>query len=454
MKKNIVILPLLLNFILSLIFLNFSIFICGTIYISILFMVTGRLLGNDKTIYKRITIIWLMQICCMLVIYFILKITYGVPYDMIGMDDYLADIEWTDGCIENHLYTIQQVKNSYEYAMFNNKSFLVLIVWMKLFCNIFGGYHTLNFRMFNLFIWLLTAIIMGKYACEYLSANDKVTKKIITTIALFPNALFIASLVYRDVIVTFLIVITFYLWSHFSQKTIKNKLFVLSISVSIIYFTYYLRIQAVLYVCMAIAVGIANIYPEKSIFTHKINKSKGFVLLAISIFVFIIGGKLLTNLRRYLALYLGINSQSNGIQAIINRVPIFPVGWILRTGFYFLLPMYYRDIIPIDLLDDPVSVIRAFVSWGTIFSMFLYPYVFLYWKKMNNIVVMFLFMFVSTAIVTSGFRHVLITYPMLFTMGILGEKNTSIETRRKNRLICSGAVTIYLIGIIAVKVFL
>ena len=112
----------------------------------------------------------------------------------------------------------------------------------------------------------------------------------------------------------------------------------------------------------------------------------------------------------------------------------------------------YRDIIPIEVVKEPISILRGFVSWGTIYLLFLYPYVFKFLKRMNNIVVTYAVILLSVAIVTSGFRHVMMTYPMLLTIGIIGRSQASEQSVQNARLMSAIVTGIFGFAFVLLKV--
>ena len=112
----------------------------------------------------------------------------------------------------------------------------------------------------------------------------------------------------------------------------------------------------------------------------------------------------------------------------------------------------YRDIVPVEMIKDPISILRGFVSWGTIYLLFLYPYVFRFLKRMNNIVVIYAVILLSVAIVTSGFRHVIMTYPMLLTIGIMGRSQASEQSVQNARLMSVTAAGVFGFAVVLLKV--
>ncbi len=431
-------------------FKNFSITVFASIYSIVLYYIVKFLFKKNKHIMNRIFICWFIQMAFVIIVYFIMVAAYGVPYDMVGTDDYYSDTEWTDGLIQNGIYSISEMKGNWRYVLFNNKIHLLLIVYMKRICSYIGGYHTLNIRFFNMLLLLIIAMLMGKYAEKNMDASEHDIIKIVTLNALFPNALFISSLVYRDIIVTFFIVVSFYLWGTIKKKKRHVQFLIVIFTVVIMYLTYYTRSQAVLYVGMAIVLGFAS-DTEENFFTH-FNYRKMLVLMAGVGFCCLFGNKLHSEFNRYLIGYNGIHLEGDGFQKIIAGIPLFPFGWILKVLFNMIQPLYYRDIIPVAMLEDPVALLRWFVSWGTVGLLFMYPYIISYWKQMNNIVIMYLFIFISVSVLTSGFRHVMMTYPMLLTMGVLGEKDTSLKSRKSNMLVCSTAIGICAVILITLRI--
>ncbi len=430
---------------------NLSIFICGAFYTVIIASIARKLFGRNKRFFQRLTLIWITALSFIIIVYFLYYKTYGIPYDKQGMDDYFYDVIWSDDCLKYGYMTISNLLATPEYYFHNSKTYLLLIVWMKYIFRSLGGYHTIDIRMFNMMLLTISGMLMGKYAEKYLRADKKTTIRIVTAISLFPNAMFISSLVYRDALVAFFIVSIFYLWTRFLKKTIKEKFLIIFITIIITYLTYYCRVQAVLYLVLAIGVGILNDNPDKNILFGKSYLRKILLFFIAFILLFNVGDAILANFNRFINSYNKIISSGTGIQAKIRGIPLLPAGWIFQTLFFLITPMY-RDIIPIEVVKEPISILRGFVSWGTIYLLFLYPYVFKFLKRMNNIVVTYAVILLSVAIVTSGFRHVMMTYPMLLTIGIIGRSQASEQSVQNARLMSAIVTGIFGFAFVLLKV--
>ena len=430
---------------------NLSIFICGIFYTIILAIIARKLFGKNNRLFQRLTLIWIIAITFVVIVYFLYYKTYGVPYDKQGMDDYFYDVIWSDECLKYGYMTISDLLAEPEYCFHNSKTYLLLIVWMKYIFRFFGGYHTIDIRMFNMMMLTISGMLMGKYAEKYLGADKKTAIRVVTAIVLFPNAMFISSLVYRDALVAFFIVSIFYLWTCFFKKTAKGKFLTVFLTIVITYLTYYCRLQAILYLALAIGVGLLNNSPDKNVLFGKSYLKKFLLFFIAFIVLFNVGDAVFANFNRFVNSYNKMISNGEGIQAKIRGIPLLPVGWIFQTLFFLITPMY-RDIVPVEMIKDPISILRGFVSWGTIYLLFLYPYVFRFLKRMNNIVVIYAVILLSVAIVTSGFRHVIMTYPMLLTIGIMGRSQASEQSVQNARLMSVTAAGVFGFAFVLLKV--
>lgn len=446
------ILCLMLVAILGVSFANASIIVFGTLCFLMIFIVSYIFFRKSPGIKNTIYLSWMIEIIIMLIIYNVYASAYGLPYDMEGTDDFCADIEWSDGVINDGITTIQGMARSPEWTAYNNKAHIILIVWTKSIAGLFGGYHTLDIRLINLTFCILTALIMGQYARKYLDADDNEIKQIIMMIGLLPNAVFISSLVYRDVYVAFLIVLSFYLWTNFKEKGLRKKGFIIVLSAVILYVTFYLRMMAVIYILASIAVGYSNEKCNENYLKKNFNPRKIMVFLTILALVVIFGSFVGGRLEWYLVGYTKIHANSSGMEGLVYSIPILPFGWLIRTVYYMMLPMYWRDILPVAVLKDPVSLIRCYVTWGTIYIMFAYPYLLRYLKKLDNICVLFVILLFSTAILTGGFRHIMIVYPMMFTMCVVGKRGVSMKRCQDNLFACGMLVGLMAIAAMMIRI--
>lgn len=415
-----------LNFIMSLlwsiligcVFFNFSVGLFGVVCTIIIYMVAVNFFSEHKKIISSIFNIWMTEIGIILIIFFLMTAQYGIPYDMSGTDDYYTDAVWSDGLIEDGILTLSQINSSGKWSNYNNKLQLIIIVWMKKLTGYIGGYHTLDFRIFSMMLWLITAMIMGYYARKYLYATEKEVKMIISVMGLLPNAVFISSLVYRDTIVTFLVVVSFYLCTAFKKHRIYEKIIILFSIFMILYLTYYTRAQAVVFVLANILIAYMYPFHKKCFFHLGLYFRKIFTVLAVIVGMVAVRQILSHQLVYYIELYTRLHSGSSGVEGFIYGLPILPFGWAIRMLYYLLLPLYIRDIVPLNILTDPLSLLRCYVTWGSLFMWTLYPYVIRYLRKMNNMCVLLILEWFVAAVITGGFRHVMVMYPLLITIAV------------------------------------
>lgn len=412
------IMSLLVSVLIGCFFLNVSVVLFGIVCTTVIHNVASKLFSDQKKTMNNIYNIWMAELGILLIIYFLMTAQYGVPYDMSGTDDYYADTVWSDGLIEDEIFTINQINSSGKWSNYNNKLHLIIIVWMKKLTGCVGGYHTLDFRIFNMMLWLITAMIIGYYAKMYLHATEKEIRMIIGVLGLLPNAVFISALVYRDTIVTFLVVLSFYLCIGLKERRIYEKAVILFVMLIILYMTYYTRMQAVLFVLANILVSYVYPFHKKRLFHLGLYFRKIFIVLVVIIGTVVLWQILSHQLVYYIELYTKLHSGSTGVEGFIYGLPILPFGWAIRMLYYLLLPLYIRDIVPLNIVSDPLSLLRCYVTWGSLFMWTLYPYVIRYLRKMNNMCVLLILEWFVAAVITGGFRHVMVMYPLLVTIAV------------------------------------
>ena len=412
------IISLLMSIFIGCFFFNISVGLMGVICTVIINNIALKLFSGCKKTIGSIFNVWMAETGIILIIYFLMTAQYGISYDMSGTDDYYTDIVWSDGLIEDGIFTIGQINSSAKWCNFNNKLHLLIIVWMKKLTSYTGGYHTLDFRIFNMMLWLTTAMIMGYYAKKYLCATDKEIRMIISVMGLLPNAVFISSLVYRDTIVTFLVVLSFYISTGFKKRRIYEKTVILFLLLIILYLTYYTRTQAVIFVMANILTNYVYPAHKKSLFHMGLYFRRIAAVLAVMVGTVTVWQTLFNQLVYYIELYTKLHSGSTGVEGFIYGLPLFPFGWLVRMLYYLLLPLYIRDIVPLSMLTNPLSLLRCYVTWGSLFMWTLYPYVIRYIRKMNNMCVLLILEWFVAAVITGSFRHVMVMYPMLVTIAV------------------------------------
>lgn len=419
---------------LSLYFKSGSCLIAGFMGIVIICIISRRMtVENSNKIFKSLLVITSISFIFMLLNYYGLISMYGKPY-------YASDDEkfeyYALRLLENRVYFFKDLP--YIYGLDFARGYLIPIIWLMKLSKPFGGYSTLSPRILNIFLWLSVSLLVYKMMIKN-QVSENNAKKIWIILSLFPNALYISSFVYRDTLVCFLFFVSYYLIHELVTQKINfsNKIIRLIIIGYSIYVLYYTRLQ-MLYVLLVLVI-IELLFNTR--FAKK-NVNKVFIILAGGILGLVIlsftGGLALfgNTVSSYAEYNLTI---SDGLSRMIFGSSLFPFGWILRAVYGLMVP-FPAELLALNYISRPVySLVRVLVLLGTVFQLFLLPYLF---KKENgneNRIRMYALgiVYLSIILTTFTFRHFIMVYPF-FALAIANKYDVmSVREKKRNFLIIS-----------------
>ena len=108
-----------------------------------------------------------------------------------------------------------------------------------------------------------------------------------------------------------------------------------------------------------------------------------------------------------------ILSQKYGFSSSIFRMPILPYGWIVRI-LYGMTSPFPGTLLSLNFVDYPLySTMEAIISIGTIFQIFLLPYVFRGIANKNCYALLYIVMMLVICLTTFTFRHFIMPLPFL-----------------------------------------
>lgn len=411
----------------SILFNNFSIMVIGIIGICILYFCHK---GCEVIKYKDLLIVTTIAFAFMLIMYAGLVEKYREPY--YASDDKSFEF-YGHLMFEKNIFSFRKIP--YISGMYYAKGYLIVIAWIEKISSYLEGYSTISPRILNIYFWLATSVLALKKL-----DNSMIKKRSVKTaffvLTLFPNALYISSFVYRDVFIVFLIVVSIYNFEKLTNSfKHKNFCFPDTIRLPIIFFClyalYYSRKQ-MLYVIMVIFIA--------SFFEEKLKRENSLKLLAVAVMAVVgllllqvTGGiELLTVMQDGYSSYL--TNQSNGLSKIIFSMPLLPFGVIARFLFGLVSP-FPAAIFSLDYVNEPLfSLLMASTCLGTVFQIFLLPYLNKGVKKLDYNAIKFLGVFLPIILTTFTFRHFVMAYP--FAAPILVQQiGTTGKVEKKNNIV-------------------
>lgn len=410
--------------IISVLFNNYSITVIGMIGMFILYIC---LRGLKDIKYKDLAVIITVAFAFMLLLYAGLCEKYGEPY--YASDDKIYEF-YGHLMYEKNIFRFKDIP--YIDGMFYAKGYLIVLSWIERISSILEGYSTISPRILNIYLWISTAVLMRKQMSASIN-NKSLVRKIFVVLALFPNALYISSFVYRDVFIGFLIVVSIYNFEKLVKAVKTRNLTILDfIRVPIVLFClyamYYSRKQ-MLYVVMIIFFAFFFEEKIKSGSSLKIVTMGAAAVVGAVLFYFTGGMQMLSVTSTGYSSYL--QGLSDGLSGIVFSRPLLPIGVVLRFLYGLVCP-FPAALISLDYFEEPLySLVIALTCFGTVFQIFLLPYLFKGAIKLDYTALKFLGMFGAIILTTFTFRHFVMAYP--FAAIILAEQIevTEAKTRKK-----------------------
>lgn len=345
---------------------------------------------------------------CVIFFYFYWKWSFGSEY-FLGMqsDDWHYDNVWTKDYASKHglnIFYLESFLNRIEPGLgvlHNSKGFLVVIIYLKYFSSFLDGYHTLIPRIIN----VLLLVKISSYITElyvYYSGVMQRTRYVAITVFFLPVLLLPSMNVFRDVLISFLVVQA--LWSY--ELKVHNSLVgKLTLLFTLAALLFYLRASLLFVLIFYLGLQLNNIVKLS--------------LLAVGLSFFGVISDLV-NMSFYLRSieaydHLNILRFSNVGTKIWSHP--FYYGWLGRILFLIFTPAlsfssFYQSLAGISSLVNILSLpflLSALASKKTPF-------------RLRSL---YIVLFLSVAFTTADFRHVTVFAPfgvLLFWLGYVSMK--------------------------------
>lgn len=407
-------------------FQNMGIILIGSMGLAILIF-SAR--GIDKIEWKKLTIYSVAAICFMILVYYGLIERYDEPF--YGGDDKLFE-EYGRSLYKANIFTFDGVP--YIQGMFYAKGYLTIIAWIFRLCESIGGYSTISPRILNIYLWLASVALIYKQIKKR-SDTSVVAKKCLPILALYPNALFISSCVYRDTIVTFLMVLSVVTFeefiSAFRVAKVKETYNIVTYVVCFLvgsYLLYKIRPQM-----MYVMLMICFLYLVWGKFRISFGKKLLLFLIAIVAAYFLFkysGGLNLLNL--IMDGYKDYRIEANeGITKRVFSMSLVPFGLVVRF-FYGLICPFPGGMLSLPYFSQPIySLIFFLIYMMAIMQFYLVPYIVKGMIKLEYRTFRFIVVYCAIIISTFTFRHFIMIYP--FAMSAICHEVESIASSKRKK---------------------
>lgn len=414
----------------SIIVNNPAILLLGGIGLLILMVCSKNI--EDST-YKQLIISIMISFAFMLLAYWGMIETYGIPY--YGGDDQNFE-QFGHQIFQSGIMRFSAIP--YIKGMWYAKGYLLVIAWIERLANLVGEYSTFLPRILNMYLWLSISVLTYKRYKNKIE-NSHLAKKGLLVLSVFPNALYISAHVYRDTLVCFLIVVLVFQFEDLLTVIQRKKISLalvpkIAILISGFYMLYYIRSQMCYCVAAIWVIGIL----ERRIDLKRIQQTKKYIALASLFIILLLLMQATGALDLMKAIVNGYSdlrySQTSGLSRFIFKTPLLPFGIILRAIWGLVSP-FPGEILQADFLHQPISsIVTALVCFGTIYQIFLLPYLIKGLLKLDYESLRFMVIYVAIIATTFTFRHFLMIYPFSVEIILREYSTTSLERRRKSLL--------------------
>lgn len=408
----------------SLLCLGFAAIIFGYVFESLYVGLTIALFGSilitcaqkcfcSKAIVPTLLFAFVFGIFVATLIYFGYIADYGEPFWVPGADDQVYEQVAIRAYNAGYVTVFDMFGSSEQYIRQHNaKGWVMYVVYLMRIGDGLDGYHSMVPRVINIFSLNIIGLIVTKCFSERHEVSEKWLVVMLLCAGLFPNALIISSHVYRDTVNALLVASCYFL--VLSLRGRKHKIAKVFLIVSLTYMAYWLRAMNVFFIAGLVVVALlpGAIKQLKSNLTILVIAAIA-LLLGASLFAF--NSELFLG---YITRYgERITSGESRFVSLIYGLPLLPLGLPLRIAAYLCSPFYYRVFFdPASWLSSTESVTHLVVSMGTVILVAQYAYGFRGLKADYRTGLALLVVLVGICISTSGYRHVMMVYPMLLLL--------------------------------------
>lgn len=321
---------------------------------------------------------------------------YGNSY-FLGRksDDWQYDMLWTQNFIDRYGINLNKLPNHLNNIepglgiLHNSKGYVSLVIFLRKFASFFDGYHTLMPRVLNICILTLTSYYSSLIAYRYTN-NNQIKRITLLTVFFLPVMLFNSVHVFRDTIVSFLLIWIYYV--------ILNNKYSVATFIKVVlglFVLYYFRTSTFFVTILMLIILYFN--PKKISLRLVII---GIVFMIVAIYLF---QNLTESLFLQLAAYEVLNTERFGsIGSEIFKLPLY-IGFIPRIIYLIFTPV-----------PNFSGFHQIYVSMTAFIQIFFFPFLFLGLIRKNidfKLKLTFLLFFLGVAFSTATFRHVMMYLP-------------------------------------------
>jgi hypothetical protein len=423
--------------VLSAMFQSASILVIGLIGL-LLVLYIGR--NGNQRLFSAISLIFVISVILIISTYYGYIHQYSIPYFGGGSDDLFFENYSEHVVDKNYMFPEQYISDPL-LKSHNSKGFLWILSWLIRISNIFGDYHTIAYRILNIYFLISLSILVFRYFEKTYKFTSKQNLLVLYTVSLFPNSLYISIHVFRDTLIILLLFSVFFLWDNYINADKKRKFKLIKaivLTLILSYISYWIRSQSLIFITAIIV--ISTLLKNKNL-SFK-NFGVFFILSVLAIILasfYDIWDLTLAFSERYTNHKLEI---SDGLSNKIFLIPLFPFGMAIRLAYGLISPIPVTILSISKIFDSVKMFFDVIIGFGVIVQIYMLPYLFKNIKKIDKVMITFVVFLMGIVIATFTFRHFIMLYPF---MAILIFRQF-FETRKNEKfvhLICTTGVLVF-----------
>ncbi|MES9665970.1 hypothetical protein [Bacillus nitratireducens] len=388
---------------------------------------------------KLFHIVYFLNVLASIFLYYIYIDRYGVPYYIGGSDDLVYE-QQAEYAYENlNVFDYSSLKEIFWTSNSLGYTYLVSIFFR--ISAIFDGYHTLAPRFLNSLLLSLISIIVYQIGLNYMKLKQKFAFGAAIIVGCSPIMVFNAAHVFRDIVVTFIMLFVIYLALGFFKYGLWRK--ILSICGMAILFVvlYEVRYMSAYFLVVQIIFTIWAAYRDLK---NKPLNLKNIISISVVVLLFmlIFNTSIVNKIFSYYEIYADYRTErTDGLAQYVFNAPLY-IGIFLRV--------IYLSITPFPILSSEVE--RNLLSVGTIMQVFLVPYVLIGIRRsfsnsnVASIMFSFIVVYLSVSMLSFTIRHICLFYPFMILLAVYGYQNANLYFKQ-NKLPLMIVYFIVLIGI-------
>jgi hypothetical protein len=371
---------------------------------------------------KLFTTVYSISSIFAIILFFLFKLQYGLPYQGGGSDGLAYEIHAEK--IKNVLfhYDTEEIGQIIDQPYHNSKGYIYFIAQLMKLSDLFGGFHTMIARLFNVNLLALSSVLIYTIAKKISLFRQQAINCALVT-GLFPIMIYTAVQSYRDIPVLFILLLSVLLALNFLEsRFILKRLFIIGCFYLLILVAMEFRLLNVINIAGMLVVALfIKLAALKRI-------SNLHILFAVGVFFFFSIIILSSELAIFVELINKLDSSGTDLAEGVDRSAEGGLSLIL-----FNLPVPYKYIATVFYsFITPLPIVYAkdldwnFLSLGTIYQFLFIPFVLAGIKNtfrsraMLPVFMMLLISYIGYVFGTFTFRHITYVVPFAAIYGTIG----------------------------------